>query len=341
MVHAAGIAARGVDVARILLDAHAAGAGVDQAVAAVTTTAAAKSPAPTAPAPAPTATPAASGAVAPPARDVLASRMGSSGDPWGAPPAGRVPAPAPAPGTAPAPAPAAPPVREAADPWAPPASTDAKRSWGPLTEGLPVPRDLDLGDRAKALEQLGVNRLAQAAIVSAVKDVLPEKQAGLLVGSRQWPLLAARMDQIRDHGGTGLFAAHLARLRHHLEGRPVLHHGGPPRGRDPALPDDTALHPGRARVPRPCLPGGGPLPLHDHPCRRGPRTVGPGRSRDPRPAPAGRSGQGRGAYAVTATLPHPDAAGAVSASGCGRTAYGRGRAGGRPPAGPGSAWRGC
>ncbi|MGW0396072.1 hypothetical protein ACWDYJ_35465, partial [Streptomyces sp. NPDC003042] len=73
-------------------------------------------------------------------------------------------------------------------------------------------RDLDLGDRAKALEQLGVNRLAHAAIVGVVKDVLPETQAGLLVGSRQWPLLAHRMDQIRDQGGTGLLAAHLARL---------------------------------------------------------------------------------------------------------------------------------
>ncbi|WP_411105292.1 hypothetical protein [Streptomyces sp. cmx-4-9] len=226
--------AKGIDVARILLDAHAAGAGVDQAVAAVTTAAAAKAPAPAPATPAPTAAPAtpapttapvpapapaapgAPGAVAPPARDGLASRMGGSGDPWGAPPAGRVPAPAPAPapGTAPtpAPAPAAAPVREAADPWAPPASTDAKRSWGPLTEGLNVPRDLDLGDRAKALEQLGVNRLAHAAIVGVVKDVLPESEAGLLVGSRQWPLLAHRMDQIRDQGGTGLLAAHLARL---------------------------------------------------------------------------------------------------------------------------------
>nr|WSX47630.1 hypothetical protein OG409_00740 [Streptomyces sp. NBC_00974] len=43
--------------------------------------------------------------------------------------------------------------------------------------------------------------------------VLPETQAGLLVGSRQWPLLAHRMDQIRDQGGTGLLAAHLARLQ--------------------------------------------------------------------------------------------------------------------------------
>ncbi|MFD3701396.1 hypothetical protein ACFWUZ_35765 [Streptomyces sp. NPDC058646] len=51
--------AKGIDVARILLDAHASGAGVDQAVDAVTTAAAAGAPAPVpaatpAPAPAPT-----------------------------------------------------------------------------------------------------------------------------------------------------------------------------------------------------------------------------------------------------------------------------------------------
>lgn len=32
------------------------------------------------------------------------------------------------------------------------------------------------------------------------------------MGSRQWPLLAARMDRIRDLGGTGALAAHLASL---------------------------------------------------------------------------------------------------------------------------------
>ncbi|MFD3782248.1 hypothetical protein ACFWS1_40730, partial [Streptomyces sp. NPDC058612] len=42
--------------------------------------------------------------------------------------------------------------------------------------------------------------------------------------------------------------------RHLLEGRPVLHHGRAARGRDPALPDDTALHPGRAHLPREGLP---------------------------------------------------------------------------------------
>lgn len=93
------------------------------------------------------------------------------------------------------------------------ARTAAKRSWGPLTEGLSVPRDLDLGDRAKALEQLGVSRLAHAAFVGVVKDVLPETQAGPLVGWRQWPLLAHRMDRIRDQGGAGVLAAHLARLK--------------------------------------------------------------------------------------------------------------------------------
>ncbi|MFF1343409.1 hypothetical protein ACFVYT_37190 [Streptomyces sp. NPDC058290] len=89
--------------------------------------------------------------------------------------------------------PAAPPVREAAGPRAPPASVDAKRFWGPLTEGLSVPRDLDLGDRTRALHQFKVYPTAHSQMVSMVRDALPEQEAGLLVGSRQWPLLAARV----------------------------------------------------------------------------------------------------------------------------------------------------
>ncbi|MEY2232858.1 hypothetical protein [Streptomyces sp. BF23-19] len=50
---------------------------------------------------------------------------------------------------------AAPRVRGTVDPWAAPApaSTDVKRVWGPLTEGLDVLRDLDLdlGSRLRAL----------------------------------------------------------------------------------------------------------------------------------------------------------------------------------------------
>ncbi|MCY0950627.1 hypothetical protein [Streptomyces sp. H27-S2] len=255
----AGLDAKGVDVARILLDAHAAGAGVDQAVAAVITAAAT-----TAPAPAP---------AAPSAP---------------APADARVPAPAPVPGAAPTAVPAAgvapvaaaaAPVREAADPWAPPASTDAKRSWGPLTEGLSVPRDLDLCDRAKALEQLGVNRLGHATIVGLVKDVLPDQEVGLLIGSRQGAP-AGPPDGPGPRPGrprTPRRTPGPPRDRHLLEGGPVVHGGGPSRGRAPVLPDDAALRAVRARVPREGFPGGGPFPLH-HNRSRGPRTAGPGRA---------------------------------------------------------------
>ncbi len=83
------------------------------------------------------------------------------------PPDSPAPAPhavrtAPEAATAPASAPAAT-VRPAPDAKpdpraAPPVSTDAKRHWGPLTEGLtPPPGDLDLADRARALDQLGIS----------------------------------------------------------------------------------------------------------------------------------------------------------------------------------------
>ncbi|MER5965387.1 hypothetical protein [Streptomyces sp. NPDC002057] len=44
------------------------------------------------------------------------------------------------------------------------------------------------------------------------KDTLPETQAGLLISSRPWPLLAHRMNHIHDQGGTTLLTAHLTRL---------------------------------------------------------------------------------------------------------------------------------
>ncbi|MFB6578547.1 hypothetical protein ACFCYC_14150 [Streptomyces sp. NPDC056402] len=230
--------AAGIDVARILTDAHRAGAGVDQAVAAVTAAAAntpaptaptaapaaaapapapaagarvpaddpwapptrpIPAPAPAAPAPAPAAPAPAPGAAVGAARDVLAERMGAAGDPWAAP-ARPVPAPAPAPAGAPAPAASV------------PASADAKRAWGPLTEGLTVPRDLDLGNRPRALKQLRVQPAAHSQTVAMVKEVLPEREAGLLIGSRPWPLLAARMQQLGEHHGTDTVAQHLNRL---------------------------------------------------------------------------------------------------------------------------------
>ncbi|MFB6864252.1 hypothetical protein ACFCV6_25340 [Streptomyces virginiae] len=210
----------GIDVARILTDAHQAGAGVDQAVAAVTA-AAANTPTPTtAPTTPTTAPPAAAPAPAP-----AAGARVPVDDPW-APPTRRIPAPAPAParsqdGPAPA-APAAPSTGPAAaapqatDPWATPApapaSSDAKRAWGPLTEGLAVPRDLDLGNRPRALKQLKVQPAAHSQMVAMVREVLPEREAGLLIGSRPWPLLAARMQQLGEQDGTDTVAQHLNRL---------------------------------------------------------------------------------------------------------------------------------
>ncbi|MEV7174049.1 hypothetical protein AB0O18_30665 [Streptomyces sp. NPDC093224] len=70
---------------------------------------------------------------------------------------------------------------------------DAKRVWGPLTEGLTIPRDLDLGNRPRALKQLRVQPAAHSQMVAMVKEVLPEREAGPLIGSRPWPLLAVRI----------------------------------------------------------------------------------------------------------------------------------------------------
>ncbi len=53
---------------------------------------------------------------------------------------------------------------------------------------------------------------AHSQMVSLVMDILPEREAGLLVGSRQWPLPAARMQNIRESDSTHTVAQHLNRL---------------------------------------------------------------------------------------------------------------------------------
>ncbi|WP_183068870.1 hypothetical protein [Streptomyces sp. gCLA4] len=45
-----------------------------------------------------------------------------------------------------------------------------------------------------------------------IREVLPEREAGLLIGSRPSPLLAARMQQLGEHHGTDTVAQHLHRL---------------------------------------------------------------------------------------------------------------------------------
>ncbi|MFK0150363.1 hypothetical protein ACIQUZ_35325 [Streptomyces griseus] len=138
---------QGIDVTRILTDAHTAGLGIDQAIATAIT-------------------------------------------------------PSTAPTPVPAPAAAVPPVAEV--------SADARNLWGPLTEGLTIPRDLDLSDRARALEQLGVTPSAHRTLVTRVKEALPQRDAALLVSSRQWPVLAHRMHHMTQEEAP--LAAHLARI---------------------------------------------------------------------------------------------------------------------------------
>lgn len=205
---------QGVDVARILTDAHAAGLGVDQAVAAATaarTSPQAPAPSPTAPAPAPA--PATTPAAAPAAG--VRPAPATAAAPAPAPAVRTAPAPAPTPARADAVRPAPTPAPDAKpDPWAarpvPPVSTDAKRAWGPLTEGLKIPRDLDLTDRARALDQLGISTGAHRLLVSRVNEALPERDAALLVSSRLWPLLAHRMHTMAQAGEP--VTAHLARI---------------------------------------------------------------------------------------------------------------------------------
>lgn len=264
---------QGVDVARILTDAHAAGLGVDQAVAAATarTSPRAAAPSPTAPTPAPA--PATTPAPAPAVRPAPAPATAP------APAAAVRPEPAERPTPTPAPVP---------DPWAarpaPPVSTDAKRHWGPLTEGLKIPHDLDLADRARALDQLGISTGAHRLLVGRVNEALPERDAALLVSSRPWPLLAHRMHTMAQAGEP--FTAHLARLAPDT----APWRTGPPADTATRLLL-AAHHAARCaaahRAPR--LRIGGPLPLHHHrPRHHRAQEAGPRRTRRPRAPPADR-----------------------------------------------------
>ncbi|MEV0874751.1 hypothetical protein AB0I86_26750 [Streptomyces sp. NPDC049950] len=66
--------------------------------------------------------------------------------------------------------------------------------WGPLTEGLLLPEVLHLSERETAMGQLGIRPSQNAQLVSLVKETIgSDREAGLLVSARAWPLLAARM----------------------------------------------------------------------------------------------------------------------------------------------------
>ncbi|MDG9728436.1 hypothetical protein [Streptomyces sp. DH41] len=93
----------------------------------------------------------------------------------------------------------------------PTTSRDATLSYGPLTVGLDIPKDLDLGDRERALRQLAIES-ENPKFVRMVREAMPgaEREADLLVSARHWPLVAARMADMESKGQP--VAEHLAQL---------------------------------------------------------------------------------------------------------------------------------
>ncbi|MET8859630.1 hypothetical protein [Streptomyces sp. NPDC004579] len=77
----------------------------------------------------------------------------------------------------------------------PKVSQDAVQSYGPLTTGLDLPKDLDLSDRKRALEQLAISPSENERYSRWVREAMPgrEREAALILSARQWPLIAARM----------------------------------------------------------------------------------------------------------------------------------------------------
>lgn len=91
-------------------------------------------------------------------------------------------------------------------------SRDAQLSYGPLTTGLDLPRDLDLSDRERVFKQLAISPQENDRYTRWVREAMPghEREADLLVASRQWPLVARRMAQMETEGKP--VREHLARL---------------------------------------------------------------------------------------------------------------------------------
>ncbi|MFF3127756.1 hypothetical protein ACFVRD_36930 [Streptomyces sp. NPDC057908] len=94
----------------------------------------------------------------------------------------------------------------------PTTSRDAMLSYGPLTTGLDIPKDLDLSDRERALRQLAITPQENQKYTRMVREAMPgmEREADLLVASKQWPLIATRMERMERDGKP--VAEHLARL---------------------------------------------------------------------------------------------------------------------------------
>ncbi|WP_331718685.1 hypothetical protein [Streptomyces sp. NBC_00212] len=94
----------------------------------------------------------------------------------------------------------------------PTTSRDAKLSYGPMTTGLDIPKDLDLGDRERALRQLAIAPSENQRFARMVREAVPglEREADLGVADHYWPLVAARMADMESRGEP--VAEYLARL---------------------------------------------------------------------------------------------------------------------------------
>lgn len=119
-------------------------------------------------------------------------------------------------------------------------------------------------------------------MVSMVMDILPEREAGLLVGSRQWPLLAARMQNIHESDSTHTVAQHLNGLTADTSWKKATGTALVGRLVDATLHSLTT--PLTAR-PAPAFPGCGSLRWRPAPAPPPPHHCGPGR-----PAPTEAAG---------------------------------------------------
>ncbi|WP_406514525.1 hypothetical protein OG851_42550 (plasmid) [Streptomyces sp. NBC_00161] len=81
-------------------------------------------------------------------------------------------------------------------------SRDAMLSWGPMSEGLDLPKGLDLSDRERALRQLSIGPRENESFMRMVRAAMPgrDREADLMFSARQWPLVAARMAKMDDAG---------------------------------------------------------------------------------------------------------------------------------------------
>ncbi|MCJ0870200.1 hypothetical protein [Streptomyces sp. AP-93] len=81
-------------------------------------------------------------------------------------------------------------------------SRDAMRLWGPLTEGLDLPPDLDLSDRERAFRQVAISPQDNQRFTRMVREAMPgrERDADLMVAAKQWPVVASRMAKMESEG---------------------------------------------------------------------------------------------------------------------------------------------